>query len=280
MAKLRARAFLDVNTSYSELIGYSRDELLQMNVRELEAKETPEEISRHMSEVVKRGYDRFETAHRCKDGSTCNFEVTVSHTDDGQGELFVFLHDITKRKENEAKIKEVVERLSLAPKAVGGATWELNFLEHTQVWSVENYELYGIDPATVVTLEDWLLLIHPEDREKLEESVLNSMQNAAAPWTKEFRITSPSKGLRWIRALARIVSDERGKAVRMIGVSFDITERKVAEREIRGLAKFPAENPNTVIRIDGKGTVLYCNPPGESLLAEWNRRVGERRLTT
>ena len=268
--------FLDVNTSYSELIGYSRDELLQMNVREVEAKETPEEISRHISEVAKRGYDRFETEHRCKDGSNLSFEVTVSHTDDGQGRLFVFLHDITKRKENEAKIKEVVERLSLALKAVGGATWDLDLLEHTQVWSAENYELYGIDSATVITLEDWLLLVHPEDRENLEGSILNSMQNAAAPWTKEFRITSPSKGLRWIKALARTVADETGKAVHMIGVSFDITERKIAEQEIRGLAKFPAENPNTVIRIDGNGTILYCNPPGKPLLAEWNCKVGER----
>ena len=272
----REGRFIDVNRSYSNLIGYSRDELLQMNVRDVEAKETPEEISRRIAAATERGYDRFETVHRCKDGSTLNFEVTVSHTTDGEERLFVFLHDITQRKKNEDRIKETVERLSLALKAVGGATWDLDLLTHNQVWSAENYELYGMSPATTVTLEDWLSLVHSEDRETLAASIPNSDQSTDKPWTREFRVMSPSRGLRWIRALARTVADERGKAVRMIGVSFDITARKTSEQEIRDLAKFPAENPKMVMRIDGNGTILYCNPAGKPLLAKWNRQTGER----
>ena len=46
----------------------------------------------------------------------------------------------------------------------------------------------------------------------------------------------------------------------------DITERKQQEREIESLAKFPSENPNPIFRIDGKGTILYCNQAGASFL--------------
>jgi len=56
----------------------------------------------------------------------------------------------------------------------------------------------------------------------------------------------------------------------------DITERKQQVCEIKSLSKFPSENPNPIFRIDGKGTILYCNKVGGSFLAAWNSKVGER----
>jgi two-component system CheB/CheR fusion protein len=55
-----------------------------------------------------------------------------------------------------------------------------------------------------------------------------------------------------------------------------ITERKKQEREIENIAKFPSENPNPVLRIDEKGTILYSNPAGDSFLTVWNSKVGGR----
>jgi PAS domain S-box-containing protein len=49
----------------------------------------------------------------------------------------------------------------------------------------------------------------------------------------------------------------------------DITDRKLAEREITNLAKFPSENPNPVLRLAGDGTVLYHNAPSDALLKAW-----------
>ena len=72
-----------------------------------------------------------------------------------------------------------------------------------------------------------------------------------------------------------ITQDDRiGGAV----LSFsDITERKTHnEREIESLAKFPFENPNPVFRIKANGKILYANPAGDHLLAEWKSKVGER----
>jgi PAS domain S-box-containing protein len=55
-----------------------------------------------------------------------------------------------------------------------------------------------------------------------------------------------------------------------------MVQRKKTEREIAGLDKFPSENPNVVLRVDEKGTVLFSNPVGQFLLMEWNIRVGDR----
>ncbi|HUK84774.1 MAG TPA: PAS domain S-box protein, partial [Candidatus Acidoferrum sp.] len=60
-----------------------------------------------------------------------------------------------------------------------------------------------------------------------------------------------------------------------VSISEDITQRKQLEREIEVIARFPSENPNPIFRIDGKGTILYCNIAGDSLLAAWNCKVGE-----
>jgi len=54
-----------------------------------------------------------------------------------------------------------------------------------------------------------------------------------------------------------------------------ITERKQAEEEIRKLAKLPGENPNPILRVNEKGTILYANASSRALLEEWNAAIGE-----
>jgi signal transduction histidine kinase len=62
--------------------------------------------------------------------------------------------------------------------------------------------------------------------------------------------------------------------VRMVGVVQDITERKQVEAQVRDLAKFAAENPSPVLRIQRQGTVLYSNRPGQVLMRLWETQPG------
>ena len=55
----------------------------------------------------------------------------------------------------------------------------------------------------------------------------------------------------------------------------DITERKRMEEEIRGLARFPSENPNPVLRLNKDGAILTANPATKLLLQEWGTEVGQ-----
>jgi PAS domain S-box-containing protein len=59
----------------------------------------------------------------------------------------------------------------------------------------------------------------------------------------------------------------------ILAIARNITERKKQEREIESLAKFPSENSNPVFRIDQKGTILYGNLAGDSLLSAWHSRL-------
>lgn len=102
--------FLDVNDAACILLGYSREELLSMKISEVEAMERPEDVADHIRHVKEAGYDRFETRHRRKDGSSMDVEVSVRFIDIKSGQLYAFVRDITERKmAEERKIARLIE---------------------------------------------------------------------------------------------------------------------------------------------------------------------------
>ena len=70
------------------------------------------------------------------------------------------------------------------------------------------------------------------------------------------------------------VQDESGHVIGHISVNRDITERKRAEEENKSLARFPAENPNPVLRATHEGKIIYANAASAPLLQDWNANVG------
>jgi len=97
----------DCNKAYCEIIGYSRDELLAMNIADLEAAETPEETAQHIETVMQTGSDRFETAHRRKDGRVVDVEISATFVQLPEESFFVcFVRDVTERKQVEDALHE------------------------------------------------------------------------------------------------------------------------------------------------------------------------------
>lgn len=93
--------FRDVNDAYCHMIGYSREELLNMCVADVEAMETAEEIAEHIKKVRETGGDRFETRHRRKDGKIIDVEISVNFTSLCGGQAYCFVRNITERTRTE-----------------------------------------------------------------------------------------------------------------------------------------------------------------------------------
>lgn len=89
---------LDVNDSYCRMSGYSREALLSMHVSDLEALESAADTAARMSRLIARGWDVFETQHRCRDGKVLDLEVSASYLRHGDGYFPVFVRDISMRK--------------------------------------------------------------------------------------------------------------------------------------------------------------------------------------
>jgi PAS domain S-box-containing protein len=98
--------FLDVNAAYCKLTGYSRSELLKMRIQDVEVKESAKQVLKHIQKIKRQGRDRFEAQHRRKNGQVVDIEVSAKYMGDDNGRIFVFAHDITRRKRNEQAIKQ------------------------------------------------------------------------------------------------------------------------------------------------------------------------------
>jgi len=97
---------LDVNDAYCAMSGYSRGELMQMSIKDIDADMTPLEIKGILSKIKKSGSAFFETRHRRSDGSIVNVEISLSHFGSGEGRMASLARDITGRKRMEAALSQ------------------------------------------------------------------------------------------------------------------------------------------------------------------------------
>ena len=136
------------------------------------------------------------------------------------------------RKQAETALRRSEARLELAAQSARIGMWELD-AESGVFWaSARARELFRFDSRTTVTLERVLATIHPEDREKVEAAVGDSIDDRR-PIDIEYRVVHSDRGERWIRSQGRVHSASPESATRLLGASVDVTERKRAEEEIR-----------------------------------------------
>ncbi|MHC4804761.1 MAG: PAS domain S-box protein, partial [Planctomycetota bacterium] len=100
---------LEVNDAYCRMSGYNRDELLTMNIQDVEASETPQEIAQHIRKILGGGAHRFESCHRRKDGTIVDLDISAHYLELDGGRIFTFFRDITERKRAEKKIEELAK---------------------------------------------------------------------------------------------------------------------------------------------------------------------------
>lgn len=101
---------LEVNDAYCRMSGFSRDELLTMSIEDVEAGETPQEIAQHIREVIDGGAHRFESRHRCKDGTIMDLDISAHFMGLDGGRVFTFFRDITERRRAELALQQSEEK--------------------------------------------------------------------------------------------------------------------------------------------------------------------------
>jgi PAS domain S-box-containing protein len=209
--------------------GYTRDEVMQMNIRNLLTPERAEMVSPIAQETLEKGDVKFETQHVCKNGSLVPVEVynRLIKLDDGYAIIGVG-RDITERKkaenelkESEAKFRNLVENapVGIVVNTVGG-----RHLSHNKA----ALEMHGYDSKEEfdrVPVPD--LYFDPEDRNRFLESLAKgTVRNF------ETRHKRKDGSVFWISFTA-IPQVGDGGEKQFIVISQDITERKQAEEALK-----------------------------------------------
>jgi len=153
-------------------------------------------------------------------------------------------------------------RSAIAADAAGLGFWTFDVAANALHWDESMFRLYGL-LASEGEEPDALR----ESRAHLEEHARVKQGAGDAPETGrdydvESRVVHPNGVIRHLKAVARITRDEQGRAIRMLGVTFDITERKHADEQFR-LAIEAA--PTGMLLMDLNGSIVLVNAQVEKL---------------
>ena len=140
--------------------------------------------------------------------------------------------DIDRQKKAEMEYKKVSERLALATKKAGIGIWEYHIPKNEIFWDHNMYLLYGIRESDFKGVyEAWEACVLPDDMDRTSQEVQDAIDGKKI-FNTTFRVKWPNGEIRWIKAEATVIRDEKGNAQKMIGVNVDITELKTTQLQL------------------------------------------------
>jgi PAS domain S-box-containing protein len=123
-------------------------------------------------------------------------------------------------------------RLRLAQEAGDVGLWDSDLVTGETHWSPAFYRNIGVDPKVAANLRILFDIVHPDDREILRDAIGKEDRGGRMD-TAEYRVVWPDGSVHWLLSRGEIIRDAGGRRVRSIGVSIDITERRVAYQQVR-----------------------------------------------
>ncbi len=189
-----------------------------------------------LHEVLDRRRKRFTFEYAMQSqGTTRWFILSAAPLRSGQGAVISQL-EITERKQAEEQTRLSNERLQLVARATNDALWDWD-VRFDLAWGNATFcEMLGHPPSVISAAEQtWIERVHPDDRERVGDSMRAAMAGDAEYWSDEYRIVTRKGEVLDVLDRAIIVRNGAGAPVRVIGAMMDITARKQAEIRINHL---------------------------------------------
>ncbi|MDQ5835473.1 MAG: PAS domain S-box protein, partial [Acidobacteriota bacterium] len=196
----------------------------------------PEDEEAAWESLAATGAWHGENVHRTRGGAEIYVDSSVSVLRDECGKaagLLAVIRDITKRRRAEEELRRSESLLAEAQRLARVGSWNRDAANSIATWTDEMYRIFGLRRGeSVPGYETFLKLLHPEDRvfvAGLFESALRRPEN----FSHYARVVRHDGQTRVFHFRVNVVADERGRAVRMFGTAQDVTERRLAEEQLR-----------------------------------------------
>lgn len=240
---------VDANQLACARLSYTREEMLQLSVYDLDNSMTPERFGQRWQEIAANGLNTLETEHRRQDGTTFSVEVRSSRFESGGIYLMLSLaRDITRRKQAEAALQRAAQENSQLAAAInnlaaGVLITDPRLPDNPTIFANPGFTaITGYQPAEIIGRNCRFLqgpdtnpLAVQQIREAIEQQrlltiTLLNYRKDGTPFWNEFTINP--------------VYDEAGELTNFVGIQTDVTERVQAAEALRSqnrLALFAAE---------------------------------------
>jgi PAS domain S-box-containing protein len=224
----------DANPFIVKLLGYSRDELLGKELREIGLFNDKDACQAAIRELQTTGHTHYEDLPiDTKAGKRREVEFVGNvHVEGMRHVIQCNLRDITERKRAERALREQAGLASNAQRAGRIGSWSLDLRSGLLVWSEATCELFGITPAEFAgTFEHFQSFILDEDLPGC-----HAAHAAVSPSDSflevEYRIRRPDGAIRWMYERGIVEFDASGTAIGRVGIVMDITERQSAREQL------------------------------------------------
>jgi PAS domain S-box-containing protein len=174
-----------------------------------------------------------EMTLRRRDGTLFTGWVTNAPITGPDGELLGMVGvsvDITEQKTAIDALRVRESQLAEAQEIANIGSWEYDLRTGARMWSDQIFRIHGLEKGPPA-IEKTMGLIHPDDREEIE-AIFDDCRRNAVPADVEYRIVRPDGRIRTLHEQGRVVHDEHGRPVKVVGYIQDITERVAIEREL------------------------------------------------
>ncbi len=136
--------------------------------------------------------------------------------------------------------------------------WELNFDENTLTWSDEVYRIFGQSQEFLPTLEGFFQMVHPDDREQVEQTFRASIQQKKT-YNISHRLLLKDGSIKYVNERCETYYGPSGNAVRSFGIVQDITEQKVIEEKLRQSAVIVDNTADAIEVTDQHNKIIEVN---------------------
>lgn len=224
---IKNHCYTYVNKEFARIFGYSIEGIIGKHQDDLIVDEDRDLLQKYLSEK------KNETkTHSCElkgihqNNSILDLELfgTIT-TINGQEAVLGTLIDISERKKSERRLIEAQEAAKVG-------SWETDLSNLQVIWSDETYAIFDLDKNQFQpTHESFLEIVHPEDREKVDEAFKSSF-NSREYNTVEHRVLTKTGNLKYVEERWKVSFNVSGEPVRVFGTTQDISQRKQVELEL------------------------------------------------
>jgi diguanylate cyclase (GGDEF)-like protein/PAS domain S-box-containing protein len=262
------KRFISCNQQIVEILRLnSKDDVLNLHPSELspefqpDGRRSDEKADEMMLKAVEEGINNFEWKHIRGDQEEFWAEINLtSIVLDDKHLIHVTWKDIDSKKEADARLQDLSERMELALIGNNDGLFDWNMKEDSIYYSPRWKEIIGYKDDELVNLFiSWEDRVYPEDLPKVMAAVQDTVEGRKEYFENEHRMRHKDGHWVWISARGKVFSDENGVPIRLIGTHTDITEDKEMQIEFVHQAQIIKQVRDAVISTDLEGKITSWN---------------------